>query len=105
MKTLLQQAEGYKQSLFRTRSYNLETMKPALMALDAIASALQAEGIYFDLKVYTPYIDTGETVVKPATGSRKDFIRVLVDNGFKRVTSAPCYESYAKGKAIIRVYW
>lgn len=105
MKTLIQQAEQYKQSLFNTKSYNLEKMRPALAALDAIAPALQAAGVSFNLQTHTPYLDSGETVIKPATGSRKDFVQVLKENGFKRAVSTACYESYTRGKAILRVYW
>lgn len=105
MKTLLQQAAQYKPSVSLRKSFNLEKMTPAFPALDAIALALQAAGVHFDFQVYAPYLDAGETVIKPASGSRKDFVRVLKDNNFKRAASTPVYESYTRGKAIIRVYW
>lgn len=105
MKTLIQQAEQYKQSLFNTKSYNLEAMRPALAALDAIAPALQYRFIFFNFSIHAPYVEAGETVLKPATGSRKDFVQVLKENGFKRAVSTACYESYTRGKAILRVYW
>lgn len=105
MKTLLQQATEYKPPLSLKKSYSVEKMMPALSALDAIAPALTAGGIAFDFEVHPPYIDTGETVIKPASGARKDFVRILKENDFKRAVSTACYESFTRGKAIVRVYW
>lgn len=105
MKTLIQQATEYKPDAALRKSYKLEQMKPALAALDAISSALLDASLIFDFNKRPPHVENGETVIKPATGSRKDFVQVLKENGFKRAVSAPCFESYTRGKAILRVYW
>jgi hypothetical protein len=87
------------------KTYQQESITRALDALEAIRPQLDAAGVTFDFDKYRPYVEHGEAVIKPATGTRKAFVQVLKDNGFKCAISTPCHDSYTKGSAIIRVYW
>jgi imidazoleglycerol phosphate synthase glutamine amidotransferase subunit HisH len=82
-----------------------ESITRALDALETIRPQLDAAGVSFDFERYPAYVEHGEAVIKPAQGTRKAFIQVLRDNGFKCAISTPCHDSYTKGSAIIRVYW
>lgn len=87
----------------KTRQH--ETIVRAVDALEAISAKLQAAGVSFNFERYYPYVENGEAVITPATGTRKAFVQALKENGFKCAVSTPCRESYTKGCAIIRVYW
>lgn len=82
-----------------------ESITRALDALETIRPQLDAARVTFDFDKYRPYDENGEAVIKLAQGTRKAFVQVLKDNGFKCAISTPCHDSYTKGPAIIRVYW
>jgi len=97
MRTLRAQIQKHQSG--KTRQS--ETITRAVDALEQIRSQLLAAGVSF----HSPYAIEGEAVIELATGTRKAFVQVLKDNGFKCAIATPCYDSYTKGSAIIRVYW
>lgn len=101
MRTLRTQIQNHQAG--KTRQH--ETVTRALDALEQIRPQLNAAGVSFDFGRYRPYEERGEAVITPSQGTRKAFVQVLKDNGFKCAASTSCHESYTKGSAIIRVYW
>lgn len=80
-------------------------MRASIEAIDSLLDALTDAGIYFDVEIFSPYMDDGEAVIRPVTGSRNEYVRILKENGFKLVASKVCHETYTRGSALLRVYW